>query len=334
MKILITGVAGFIGFYVARRLLAEGHFVVGIDNLNDYYAVALKEARLKQLAGLTGFRFERMDLADNAAITALFAREGFTHVVHLGAQAGVRYSLQNPHTYINSNVTGFLNILEGARHSALEHLVYASSSSVYGTNTHMPWSEGDAANHPASLYAATKKSNELMAHAYSHLFNIPTTGLRFFTVYGPWGRPDMAYFEFTRAILAGEPIAVFNQGHMQRDFTYVDDIVEGIMRVLVKPATTHPQFNRAAPDAASSDAPWRLYNMGNQQPVALGVLINTLERHLGCPAIQEPMPMQAGDVEATFADGTRLTEAVGALPHTALEAGIEQFVSWYRSYYA
>ena len=334
MKILITGTAGFIGFYVARRLLAQGHSVVGIDNLNDYYAVALKEARLKQLQGQPGFRFEQLDLADSAAITALFARAGFTHVVHLGAQAGVRYSLQNPHAYINSNVTGFLNILEGARYRSLEHLVYASSSSVYGTNTHMPWCEGDAVDHPASLYAATKKSNELMAHAYSHLFNMPTTGLRFFTVYGPWGRPDMAYFKFTRAILAGEPIAVFNQGHMLRDFTYVEDIVEGIVRVLAKPATANTEFNRAAPDAASSNAPWRLYNIGNQQPVALGVLIKTLERHLGCKAIQELMPMQAGDVETTFADGTRLTEAVGALPQTSLEVGIQQFISWYRSYYA
>jgi UDP-glucuronate 4-epimerase len=334
MKILITGVAGFIGLHVAQRLLGQGHHVVGIDNLNDYYAVALKEARLKQLVDLPGFRFERMDLVDGHALTTLFAREGFTHIVHLAAQAGVRYSLQNPHAYINSNVTGFLNILEGARHASVEHLVYASSSSVYGTNTHIPWNEKDAVDHPASLYAATKKSNELMAHAYSHLFNIPSTGLRFFTVYGPWGRPDMAYFKFTRAILAGEPIAVFNQGYMQRDFTYVDDIVEGVVRVLIKPATAHPQFNRAAPDAASSDAPWRLYNIGNQQPVALNVLIETLERHLGRRAIQELMPMQAGDVEATFADGARLTEAVGALPHTSLETGIEQFVSWYRSYYA
>ena len=334
MKILITGVAGFIGMHLAQRLLQQGVEVVGIDNLNDYYAVSLKHDRLKQLTPLPNFRFIQMDMADRAAMEALFAEEKFLRVVNLAAQAGVRYSLQNPHAYINSNVVGFLNVLEGCRHHGVQHLVYASSSSVYGANTHMPFSIHDNVDHPVSLYAATKKSNELMAHTYSHLYRLPTTGLRFFTVYGPWGRPDMSPSLFAGAILQGRPIDVFNQGQMQRDFTYIDDIVEGVVRVLDLVATPNSAFDRAAPDAASSDAPYRLYNIGNHQPVELMTFIQTIENAVGKPAIKNMLPMQAGDVVATYADIEDLRRAVGFTPQTPLAEGVEKFVRWYKTYHA
>lgn len=334
MKVLITGVAGFIGMHLAQRLLQQGVEVVGIDNLNDYYAVSLKHDRLKQLTPLPNFRFIQMDMADRAAMEALFAEEKFQRVVNLAAQAGVRYSLQNPHAYINSNVVGFLNVLEGCRHHGVQHLVYASSSSVYGANTHMPFSIHDNVDHPVSLYAATKKSNELMAHTYSHLYRLPTTGLRFFTVYGPWGRPDMSPSLFAGAILQGRPIDVFNQGQMQRDFTYIDDIVEGVVRVLDLVATPNSAFDRAAPDAASSDAPYRLYNIGNHQPVELMTFIQTIENAVGKPAIKNMLPMQAGDVVATYADIEDLRQAVGFAPQTPLAEGVEKFVRWYKTYHA
>lgn len=334
MKILITGVAGFIGMHLAQRLLQQGVEVVGIDNLNDYYAVSLKHDRLKQLTPLPNFRFIQMDMADRAAMETLFAEEKFQRVVNLAAQAGVRYSLQNPHAYINSNVVGFLNVLEGCRHHGVQHLVYASSSSVYGANTHMPFSIHDNVDHPVSLYAATKKSNELMAHTYSHLYRLPTTGLRFFTVYGPWGRPDMSPSLFAGAILQGRPIDVFNQGQMQRDFTYIDDIVEGVVRVLDLVATPNSAFDRAAPDAASSDAPYRLYNIGNHQPVELMTFIQTIENAVGKPAIKNMLPMQAGDVVATYADIEDLRQAVGFAPQTPLVEGVEKFVRWYKTYHA
>jgi len=333
MKILITGAAGFIGMHLALRLLEQGHAVVGIDNLNDYYAVSLKQDRLKQLAPQPNFRFIEMDMADRAAMEALFAAEKFQRVVNLAAQAGVRYSLQNPHAYVNSNVVGFLNVLEGCRHNAVEHLVYASSSSVYGANTHMPFSTHDNVDHPVSLYAATKKSNELMAHTYSHLYRIPTTGLRFFTVYGPWGRPDMSPSLFAGAILEGRPINVFNQGQMQRDFTYIDDIVEGVVRVLDRVATPNPAFDHAAPDAASSDAPFRIYNIGNHQPVALMTFIETIENACGKKALKNMLPMQDGDVVATYADIDDLQRDVGFTPQTPLAEGIAKFVSWYKAYH-
>ncbi len=333
MKILITGAAGFIGMHLALRLLQQGHTVVGIDNLNDYYAVSLKQDRLKQLAPQPNFRFIEMDMADRAAMEALFAAEKFQRVVNLAAQAGVRYSLQNPHAYVNSNVVGFLNVLEGCRHNAVEHLVYASSSSVYGANTHMPFSTHDNVDHPVSLYAATKKSNELMAHTYSHLYRIPTTGLRFFTVYGPWGRPDMSPSLFAGAILEGRPINVFNQGQMQRDFTYIDDIVEGVVRVLDRVATPNPAFDHAAPDAASSDAPFRIYNIGNHQPVALMTFIETIENACGKKALKNMLPMQDGDVVATYADIDDLQRDVGFTPQTPLAEGIAKFVSWYKAYH-
>ena len=334
MKILITGVAGFIGMHLAQRLLQQGVEVVGIDNLNDYYAVSLKQDRLKQLTPLPNFRFIQMDMADRTAMEALFAEEKFLRVVNLAAQAGVRYSLQNPHAYINSNVVGFLNVLEGCRHHGVQHLVYASSSSVYGANTHMPFSIHDNVDHPVSLYAATKKSNELMAHTYSHLYRLPTTGLRFFTVYGPWGRPDMSPSLFAGAILQGRPIDVFNQGQMQRDFTYIDDIVEGVVRVLDLVATPNSTFDRAAPDAASSDAPYRLYNIGNHQPVELMTFIQTIENAVGKSAIKNMLPMQAGDVVATYADIEDLRQAVGFAPQTPLSEGVEKFVQWYKTYHA
>lgn len=333
MKILITGVAGFIGMHLARCLLDQGHEVVGIDNLNDYYAVSLKQDRLKQLTPSAKFRFIEMDMADRPAMEALFAQEKFTRVVNLAAQAGVRYSLQNPHAYVNSNVVGFLNVLEGCRHHGVEHLVYASSSSVYGANTHMPFSTHDNVDHPVSLYAATKKSNELMAHTYSHLYRLPTTGLRFFTVYGPWGRPDMSPSLFAGAILADRPINVFNQGKMQRDFTYIDDIVEGVVRVMDKVATPNPAFDHAAPDAASSDAPYRIYNIGNHQPVELMTFIETIENAVGKPAVKNMLPMQDGDVVATYADIDDLQQAVGFTPQTPLTEGIAKFVKWYKEYY-
>ena len=332
MKVLITGVAGFIGMHLAQRLLAQGVDVVGIDNLNDYYAVTLKHDRLKLLTPHTNFRFIEMDMADRPAMEALFAQEKFTRVVNLAAQAGVRYSLQNPHAYVNSNVVGFLNILEGCRHHQVEHLVYASSSSVYGSNTHMPFSTQDNVDHPVSLYAATKKSNELMAHTYSHLYRLPTTGLRFFTVYGPWGRPDMSPSLFASAILEGRPINVFNQGQMQRDFTYIDDIVEGVVRVLDLVATPNPAFDRAAPDAASSDAPFRIYNIGNHQPVELMTFIETIEKAIGKPALKNMLPMQDGDVVATYANIDDLRQAVGFTPQTPLTEGIAKFVAWYKEY--
>ncbi|MDP3483218.1 MAG: NAD-dependent epimerase [Sulfuricella sp.] len=333
MKVLITGVAGFIGMHVAQRLLAQGVEVVGIDNLNDYYDVQLKEDRLKQLMPLPGFRFVRLDMAERTAMEALFATEKFQRVVNLAAQPGVRYSLKNPHAYVNTNIVGFLNVLEGCRHNSVEHLVYASSSSVYGSNTHMPFSVHDNVDHPVSLYAATKKSNELMAHTYSHLYRLPTTGLRFFTVYGPWGRPDMSPSLFADAILAGRPIDVFNQGKMQRDFTYIDDIVEGVVRVLDKVAEPNPSFDRAAPDVASSDAPYRIYNIGNHEPVELMTFIETIESAIGKKAVKNMLPMQDGDVVATYADIEELSRTVGFAPHTPLSEGVAKFAAWFKDYY-
>jgi len=333
MKVLITGCAGFIGMHVAERLLARGDEVVGIDNLNDYYDVNLKEARLARLAKLPGFRFVRLDIADNAGMAALFAREGFAGVINLAAQAGVRYSLVNPHAYVESNLVGFVNLLEGCRHHKVKHFVYASSSSVYGGNTQMPFSEHDNVDHPVSLYAASKKSNELMAHAYSHLFGLATTGLRFFTVYGPWGRPDMAGFLFVKAILAGQPIDVFNHGRMQRDFTYIDDIAEGVVRVLDRPAEAQPGFDKARPDAASSWAPYRIYNIGNHQPVELMAFIGAIETVLGRQAEKRLLPMQDGDVPATYADTAELRALTGFNPSTPVEEGVRRFVEWYRGYY-
>lgn len=333
MKILLTGAAGFIGMHLALRLLERGDTVVGIDNLNDYYDVRLKEGRLARLNGMAGFSFQRLDLADSAGMAALFAEERFDRVAHLGAQAGVRYSLQNPLAYAQSNLVGFVNILEGCRHGRVEHLVYASSSSVYGGNVKMPFAEGDAVDHPVSLYAATKKSNELMAHAYSHLYGLPATGLRFFTVYGPWGRPDMAYWSFTEKILCGEPIEVFNHGNMRRDFTYIDDIVEGVLRVIDKPATPAPGLAAQHPDPAGSSAPHRVFNIGNHDPVPLLDFIATLEAALGKTAEKRFLPMQDGDVPATYADMTRLQDWVGFAPQTPLARGVERFVDWYRQYH-
>ena len=333
MKVLVTGCAGFIGMHAAERLLARGDEVVGVDNLNDYYDVALKQARLARLEAAARFRFERLDIADAPALARLFAQERFDGVVHLAAQAGVRHSLQNPLSYAQSNLVGFVNVLEGCRHGGVGHLVYASSSSVYGGNRRMPFSEHDAVDHPVSLYAATKKSNELMAHAYSHLFGLPATGLRFFTVYGPWGRPDMALFLFTRAILEGRPIDVFNHGRMQRDFTYIDDIVDGVLRVLDRPAAPDPGFDPLRPDAATASAPFRIYNIGNHQPVGLLDYIEALERALGRKAEKNFLPMQAGDVEATYADIGDLAAAVGFAPRMPLAEGVAAFVDWYQSYY-
>lgn len=333
MKVLITGCAGFIGMHVAQRLLARGDEVVGIDNLNDYYDVGLKQARLAQLEGRPGFRFVRLDIADTAGIAALFDTEGFDGVINLAAQAGVRYSLRNPHAYAQSNLVGFVNLLEGCRHGGVKHFVYASSSSVYGGNTKMPFSEHDRVDHPVSLYAATKKSNELMAHSYSHLFGLPATGLRFFTVYGPWGRPDMSYFLFADAILAGRPIDVFNHGRMQRDFTYINDIAEGVVRVLDRPAAPNPAFDKERPDAASSWAPYRIFNIGNHQPVELMVFIGALEAALGRQAEKRFLPMQDGDVPATYADTAELRAATGFDPATPVEEGVRRFVEWYRGYF-
>lgn len=333
MKVLITGVAGFIGMHVAQRLLAQGIEVVGIDNLNDYYDVQLKEDRLKQLMPLPGFRFVRLDMADRTAMEALFATEKFQRVVNLAAQPGVRYSIKNPHAYVNTNIVGFLNVLEGCRHNGVEHLVYASSSSVYGSNTHMPFSVRDNVDHPVSLYAATKKSNELMAHTYSHLYRLPTTGLRFFTVYGPWGRPDMSPSLFASAILEDRPIDVFNQGKMQRDFTYIEDIVEGVVRVLDKVAEPNPSFDREAPVTASSDAPYRIYNIGNHEPVELMTFIEAIEKAIGKKAAKNMLPMQDGDVVATYADIEELSRAVGFAPHTPLSAGVAKFAAWFKDYY-
>ncbi|MBL8286359.1 MAG: NAD-dependent epimerase [Rubrivivax sp.] len=333
MKILVTGAAGFIGSHAALRLLARGDEVVGLDNLNDYYDVRLKQARLAKLEPHARFRFARLDVADRAGVEALFAAERFDRVIHLAAQAGVRYSLQNPHAYVDSNVVGFMNILEGCRHAKVRHLVYASSSSVYGGNTHMPFSEHDSVDHPVSMYAATKKANELMAHTYSHLFGLPTTGLRFFTVYGPWGRPDMALFLFTKAILEGRPIDVFNHGRMQRDFTYVDDIVEGVLRVLDKPAVPDPAYRAEAPDPATSNAPFRVFNIGNHNPVPLLDFIGCIEEALGRKAQKNMLPLQDGDVPATYADVDSLRDWVGFVPATDIRTGIGRFVDWYREYY-
>jgi len=333
MKVLVTGTAGFIGMHVAERLLARGDEVVGLDNLNDYYDVSLKEARLARLSGQSGFRFVRADVADRIAMPDLFAKEKVQRVVHLAAQAGVRYSLTNPHAYIDSNVTGFTNILEGCRHNDVEHLVYASSSSVYGGNARLPFGEDQSVDHPVSLYAATKKANELMAHTYSHLFSLPTSGLRFFTVYGPWGRPDMALFLFALAMLAGEPINVFNNGKMQRDFTFVDDIVESVIRVLDRPPVLDEAFDRQHPHPARSWAPYRVLNIGNHSPVELMAYISTLEKALGRKAALNMLPMQPGDVPATNADTAALQGLTGFVPGTTVEQGIGRFVEWYRSYY-
>jgi UDP-glucuronate 4-epimerase len=332
-KILVTGAAGFIGYHTCERLLARGDEVVGLDNLNDYYDPTLKEARLARLTPHAGFRMLRMDLGDRDGMARVFREEQFERVVHLAAQAGVRYSLTNPHAYVDSNLVGFLNILEGCRHHRVQHLTYASSSSVYGANTTMPFSVHHNVDHPVSLYAATKKANELMAHTYSHLYGIPTTGLRFFTVYGPWYRPDMALFRFTKAILAGEPLDVYNHGAMRRDFTYIDDVVEGIVRVSDRPARPNVDWDASAPDPATSSAPYRLYNIGNNNPVELLHLIGTLERALGRTAEKRLLPMQPGDVPATYADVDALMQDVGFAPTTPLETGIAHFVAWYRDYY-
>ena len=333
MKILVTGAAGFIGFHLAKRLLERGDSVTGLDNLNAYYEVSLKEARLGKLQPMRSFDFVRADLADRDAMEKLFARERYDAVVNLAAQAGVRYSLENPHAYVNANVAGFMNVLEGARKQSVGHLVFASTSSVYGLNALLPFEETQNTDHPMSLYAATKKANEAMAHSYAHLFRIPSTGLRFFTVYGPWGRPDMALFKFTRGILAGEPIPVFNEGKMVRDFTYIDDIVEGVVRVIDRPAAPSPAFEAARPDPATSSAPWRIYNIGNHQRVELMAYIRALENALGRKAILKMLPMQAGDVSATEADASALHAAIDFSPSTPVEEGVRRFVDWYRGYY-
>jgi UDP-glucuronate 4-epimerase len=332
-KILVTGAAGFIGFHLTQRLLARGDEVVGLDNLNDYYRVQLKQDRLSQLVGQENFRFIEMDLADRELMPGMFESEQFDVVINLAAQAGVRYSLENPHAYIDANVVGFTNVLEGCRHSGVKHLVYASSSSVYGGNTTMPFSIHHNVDHPISLYAATKKANELMAHTYSHLYGLPTTGLRFFTVYGPWGRPDMALFLFTEAIVSGKPIDVFNNGKMRRDFTYVADIVEGIIRVADNTATGNSDWSSATPDPATSASPYRVYNIGNNQPVELMHLIEVLEDCLGKKAEKNFMGMQPGDVPATFADVDDLIRDVDFKPATSIETGVANFVEWYRDYH-
>ena len=334
MKILVTGAAGFIGMTTALRLLARGDQVVGLDNLNDYYEVSLKENRLKRLTALPGFRFVKLDVADRAGMETLFAAEKFDKVIHLAAQAGVRYSIQNPHAYVDSNLVGFINILEGCRHHQVQHLVYASSSSVYGGNTRMPFSEHDSVDHPVSLYAATKKANELMAHTYSHLYGLPTTGLRFFTVYGPWGRPDMALFLFTKAILEGRPIDVFNHGNMQRDFTYIDDIVEGVIRVMDRNATGNAEYDPISADPASSNTPYRVFNIGNNNPVQLLDFIGAIENALGMQAEKRLLPMQDGDVPATYANTDLLNDWVGFVPGTSVQQGVNRFIAWYREYYS
>ncbi len=332
-KILVTGAAGFIGFHLCKRLLAGGDDVTGLDNLNDYYEVRLKRDRLSQLREKSNFRFIECSLEEREPVEALFSSGQFDKVIHLAAQAGVRHSLQNPHAYISSNIVGFMNILEGCRHNNVKHLVYASSSSVYGSNTQMPFSVHHNVDHPISLYAATKKSNELMAHTYSSLYGLPVTGLRFFTVYGPWGRPDMAYFSFTGAILAGTPIDVFNNGLMRRDFTYIDDIIEGIVRVSDAPPAANPQWDRTCPDPGTSYAPYRIYNIGNNKPVELMYFIETLEQCLGKKAVINLLPIQPGDVPETCADVDDLMRDVGFKPSTSIEDGIARFVEWYRSYY-
>jgi UDP-glucuronate 4-epimerase len=331
--ILITGAAGFIGYHVARRLLENGRAVVGVDNLNDYYDPKLKEARLAELEKFPGFRFIKQDLADRTAVAALFAEHRFPSVVHLAAQAGVRYSLVNPHAYVDANLQGFANILEGCRHNGCKHLLFASSSSVYGANTKLPFSVHDNVDHPISLYAASKKANELMAHSYSHLFRLPATGLRFFTVYGPWGRPDMAMFIFARAILEGKPIRLFNQGNMRRDFTYVDDVTESVVRLIGHIPVPNPKWSGDAPDPATSSAPWRIYNIGNNRTVELSRVVELLEQELGRAAIKELAEMQSGDVAETRADVDDLMREVDFRPATPIEEGIRRFIAWYRSYH-
>jgi UDP-glucuronate 4-epimerase len=333
-KILVTGTAGFIGAAVAERLLRDGAHVYGLDNLNDYYDPTLKRARLARLEQHTNFEDIRADVSDRAALNAIFQRLRPERVVHLAAQAGVRYSLENPSAYIDSNLVGFGNILENCRQSDVQHLVYASSSSVYGANRKIPFTESDNVDHPLSLYAATKKANELMAHSYSHLYGLPTSGLRFFTVYGPWGRPDMALFKFTRAMLANQPVDVYNHGHHSRDFTYIDDIVEGICRVLALPPTADPDWHATTPDPASSSAPYRIYNIGSNRPIQLLQYIEVIENCLDCKARLNLLPMQAGDVEDTYADVSILHTAVAYRPTTSIETGVSHFVDWYRSYYA
>ncbi len=331
--VLVTGAAGFIGHHVSRALLDRGDSVVGIDNLNDYYAVSLKEARLAENQNDARFKFEKVDCADREGMHGLFDSHAFDSVVHLAAQAGVRYSIENPLAYVDSNMVGFAHILEGCRHHKVKHLVYASSSSVYGANTHLPFSIHDNVDHPISLYAASKKANELMAHSYSHLYGLPTTGLRFFTVYGPWGRPDMAVFLFTKAILEGRSIDVFNQGDLKRDFTYIDDIVEGVIRTMDQPAEPNEAWSGDSPDPGTSKAPYRLYNIGNSQAVNLMHLIEVIEGSLGKTADKNFLPMQPGDVYETFANVADLEGAVGFKPKTSIEEGVEKFVTWYRSYY-
>ena len=333
MKILVTGAAGFIGMHCAERLLARGDTVIGIDNMNDYYDVSLKQARLDRLLPHAGFAFIEGDIADREVMEKMFAAEQPDRIIHLAAQAGVRYSLENPHAYIDANLQGFMNILEGCRHSGTAHLVYASSSSVYGGNASMPFSEHDNVDHPVSLYAATKKANELMAHTYSHLYGIPTTGLRFFTVYGPWSRPDMAMISFTQSILAGRPIDVYNNGDMVRDFTYIDDIVEGVIRVLDKPATANDEYDARHPDPATAAAPYRLFNIGNGDPTPLMDYIEALEMALGVTAEKNMMPMQPGDVPATSADMAELHKWVGFAPNTDVTDGVQKFVDWYTAFY-
>lgn len=337
MSLLVTGVAGFIGFHVAQALLARGETVIGIDNVNDYYDVRLKEARLARLAGQPGFTFARVDVADRAGLAAVFAAHTPDRVIHLAAQAGVRYSVDHPHVYGEANLVGFLNILEECRHSACRHLVYASSSSVYGSNGLMPFSETHGVGHPVSLYAATKRANEVMAHSYAHLYGFPTTGLRFFTVYGPWGRPDMALFLFTKAILDGKPIKVFNDGNMRRDFTYIDDIVDGVLRTLDRPPSPDPDWEGGSahplPDRSGS-GPYRLYNIGRGEPVPLMDFVHVLEREIGRPAILDYQPMQQGDVAATFADTSALSRDTGYAPSVAVGEGVRRFVAWYREFYS
>ncbi|UHM90584.1 NAD-dependent epimerase [Rahnella victoriana] len=333
MKYLVTGAAGFIGFYVSQRLLAAGHSVIGIDNLNDYYDVNLKFARLAQLENKDGFEFIKLDLADREGMAALFAEQRFERVIHLAAQAGVRYSIENPLAYADSNLTGFVNVLEGCRHNKVGHLLYASSSSVYGLNKKQPFSTDDSVDHPVSLYAATKKANELMAHTYSHLYSLPTTGLRFFTVYGPWGRPDMALFKFTKAILAGQSIDVYNHGEMRRDFTYIDDIAEAIVRLQNVIPQADPDWTVENGSPASSSAPYCVYNIGNSNPVKLMTYISALEKALGIEAAKNMLPMQPGDVHETSADTAPLSKAINFKPETPVEQGVQRFVDWYRDFY-
>ncbi len=333
MKIMITGAAGFIGSALALRLMARGDAVHGVDNMNDYYDVRLKEARLARLTPNPKFKFQKLDIADREGMARMFREQRFDVVMNLAAQAGVRYSIENPHAYVDANLVGFVNVLEGCRHSGVKHLVFASSSSVYGANTRLPFSEHDNVDHPVSLYAASKKANELMAHTYAHLFKLPCTGLRFFTVYGPWGRPDMALFKFTKGIIEGKPIPVFNQGKMVRDFTYIDDIVEGVIRTIDRTAQPDPAWSGDKPDSATSYAPYRVYNIGNNNPVQLMRYIEVLEQCLGKKAVMDMLPMQPGDVPATYADTADLERDVGFRPATPVETGIARFVEWYKTYH-